>query len=129
MLKVSTRKFIEVGDWDDLVSETYGKPYSFQQQAGCQARGVVNLQIPSSYTNDYKNDSLPEVVNGRKMGVSFKAWLERDPKEPLKDDKNNPRSVDMFWERNFYPDLHTIANDLYKKGLIEPGEYSINIDW
>jgi hypothetical protein len=35
----------------------------------------------------------------------------------------------MFWERNFYPDTYTVANDLYDKGLIEAGDYIINIDW
>ncbi len=37
--------------------------------------------------------------------------------------------INLFCERNFYPDLHTIANDLYERGLIEAGEYVINIDW
>ena len=37
--------------------------------------------------------------------------------------------VDLFWERNFYPNLNTVINDLYKKGLIEKDDYEINIDW
>lgn len=36
--------------------------------------------------------------------------------------------INLFWERNFYPDINTLANDLYKKGLIKKGEYLIVID-
>lgn len=35
----------------------------------------------------------------------------------------------MWWVRNFYPDVNMVANDLYEKGLLEAGEYLINIDW
>jgi hypothetical protein len=35
----------------------------------------------------------------------------------------------MFWDRNFYPNVQMVANDLHKKGLLEAGEYSIRIDW
>lgn len=38
-LKTKTQKVIEVSDWDNLVQETYGRPYNFQQQYGCQSRG------------------------------------------------------------------------------------------
>ena len=64
------------------------------------------------------------------MGVSFKAWLERDPKQKLNDkvDRDN-FSLNLWWERNFYPSIDMIINDLHKKGLIEEGEYVIEIDW
>ena len=35
----------------------------------------------------------------------------------------------LFWERNFYPNVNMIANDLHSKGLLESGEYIIVIDW
>jgi hypothetical protein len=84
------------------------------------------------------------------MGVSFKAWLERDPNASLnpsdkeligspyywgetEDDKikykEDTGHINMFWERNFYPNLDMIINDLHSKGLIEAGEYEIDIDW
>ena len=64
------------------------------------------------------------------MGVSFKAWLERDPKQKLNaDDCDCPSAITMWWERNFYPDVQMIANDLHSKGLLPAGEYVINIDW
>lgn len=142
MLKYKNIKFVDVDDWDDLVSQTYGKPYSFQQQEGCQSRGTVNLTIPSDYDNDKKmNDSIPEIVNGDEMGVKFSVWLARDPKQPMQNQKSGGTTGDfyksaiadldlnLFWTRNFYPDLQTVANDLYNKGLIESGEYTIDIDW
>ncbi len=128
MIKYKNKKVIEVHDWDELVETTYNRPYNFQQQNGCQERGTFQITIPSKYTEDeYMNDTIPEKVNGDKMGVKFKVWLERDPKAPV--NGKTDYSIGMFWERNFYPDIQTVANDLHEKGLIEAGEYTINIDW
>lgn len=131
-LKFKNTKTIEVSDWDKLVQETYGKPYRFQQQDGCQSRGTHTLQVPLGDIEDFdfQNDSIKDEVNGSEMGVSFKAWLARDPKEWNGEDGGGRSfSVDLFWSRNFYPNLQVLANDLYEKGLIEEGEYVINIDW
>lgn len=127
MLKFRTKQVIDLSDWDSLVIETYGKPYSFQQQDGCQSRGNVNICIPDG-ADDYENDTLPEEVNGEEMGVSFSAWLERHPKE-WNGDPADKNYINMFWERNFYPSLQMIANDLHEKGLIPAGNYVIEIDW
>lgn len=151
MIKIKNVKMIEVSDWDELVSDTYGKPYSFQQQDGCQPRGVVNITIPDETYEEEMNDSIPEVINDEyEMGVKFDVWLKRDPNEPLNPSKEELKKcnyywgkteedeikwkqdeshINMFFERNFYPNIQTVANDLHKKGLIEAGEYSIRIDW
>lgn len=130
-LKITNKKVIEVQDWDNLVFKTYGKPYSFQQQYGCQERGNFYLSVPEEYTEDDEmHDSIPEKVNGDKRGVKFNVWLERDPKKPLKGKEGKDNwLIELFWERNFYPDIQTVANDLYEKGLLKKGEYTINIDW
>jgi hypothetical protein len=128
MIKYKNTKVIEDSDWDNLVQETYGKPYHFQQQYGCQNRGVHNLTIPYEANDSEMPDSIPEVVNGEEMGVKFSAWLARDPKQPIKNQEFDYQ-LKLFWERNFYPDIQMVANDLHKKGLIEAGEYTINIDW
>ncbi len=128
---------IEVSDWDNLVTETYGKPYSFQQQNGCQSRGIYNLTVPSEYSNDEEmNDEIPFEINGEEMGVKFQVWLDTSVEEvnqKFEEITGKPESYsnqnDLFWDRNFYPDIETVANDLYKRGLIEAGDYSINIDW
>ena len=126
MIKMTEVNMIEVGDWDALVEKTYGRPYSFQQQDGCKGQGIFRITIPS-IPNDFVEDSIAEEVNGTEMGVSFKAWLSRDPKniDPFGNEWRN----NIFWERNFYPDAQMVANDLFERGLIPKGEYIINIDW
>jgi hypothetical protein len=119
MLKVKTKKMIEVQDWDNLVEKTYGKPYSFQQQDGCKSRGIYKLVVPSD-GDDYERDD----VDVHEMGVSFNSWVSTEYKNPKKDYK-----LVLFWKRRFYPSVESIANDLFKRGLIEEGEYIINIDW
>lgn len=121
MLKYKKVNLIEKNDWDTLVIETYKRPYCLQQQEGCMSRGIINITIPSEDTNDHEMyDEIPEIVNGDEMGVKFAVWLARDPKRLLKDN--------LFWDRNFYPDLQTVANDLHARGFIEAGDYIINID-
>ncbi len=119
---------IEVSEWDDLVVKTYGRPYSFQQQDGCKDRGTESFAVPDPHPYDYENESVPDKINGDEMGVSFSAWLKRDPKE-WNGKEGDERFLDLFWERNFYPNIDMIANDLHAKGLIPAGEYIINIDW
>lgn len=128
MIKISNKRIIEVRDWDDLVTKTYGRRYVFQQQVGCQDRGLVDIKIPDESDNENMHDSIPEIINGEEMCVKFNKWLDRNPKQPIKDQEYN-YELDLFWERNFYPELQAVANDLFEKGLIEAGEYTINIDW
>lgn len=128
-MKISTVKMIEVHDWDELVEETYGRPYSFQQQDGCKNRGIYNLTVDDTeYAEDFENESIPEIVNGEEMGVKFSAWLARSPKQSLPN-REDKFGLDLWWERNFYPSVEIVANDLHRKGLLDAGEYVINIDW
>lgn len=126
MIKTTTKQVIDLGDWDNLVIETYGKPYSFQQQYGCQERGSYTITIPEE-TIDRGHESIPEKINGDLMGVKFDVWLARDPKEW--NGHPSDRVFDLFWLRNFYPDIQMVANDLHSKGLIPAGTYDIEIDW
>jgi len=133
-MKIKLTNIIECNEWDELVMKTYGRHYCFQQQEGCRERGLFKFAVPNEETNDFENDTIPEVINHDEMGVSFKAWLARDPKAPLKGDECNKMcnmqwSIDLWWKRNFYPDFQTVANDLYKRGLLSAGKYGINIDW
>jgi hypothetical protein len=149
-MKIKTVKQMDVQDWDSLVESTYKKPYSFQQQDGCKPRGVETISTGSDWAEDYETETIPEVTNGEEMGVSFKAWLAKDPNAPLnpsdtelkecsyywgktdedkEDWKTDKWRIRMFWERNFYPHVSMIAQDLCRRGLLEPGEYQIKIDW
>ncbi len=149
MIKIKNVKMIDSFDWDELVSDTYGKYYRFQQQQGCQPRGIVKLTIPDeNWEEEEMNDSIPEIINDeRNRGVKFDVWLNRDPKAVLNPSDAELKScnyyhssnrkewcediehIRLFWQRNFYPCLQTVANDLYERGLIEQGDYSIEIDW
>jgi hypothetical protein len=129
MIKYKNTKIIDVYDWDKLVKETYKRPYNFQQQGGCKDRGTYEITIPEPYNDDEFPETIPEIINGEEMGVKFSSWLVRDPKEWNGKPKSDKAYLHLFWQRNFYPNIHMIANDLYNKGLIEPGDYTIKIDW
>ena len=129
-LKTETVKLIDHHDWDKFVTSVYGKVYSFQQQDGCKERGVERFSVPSPYKNefDFENTSILFEVNGDEMGVSFETWLNTSPEDTLKYFENEC-SNKLIWQRYIYPDLFMIVDDLYSKGLLEEGEYVINIDW
>jgi hypothetical protein len=46
---------MDLQEWDDLVIKTYGKPYSFQQQDDCRARGIYKLCVPCHDAEDFEN--------------------------------------------------------------------------
>lgn len=131
-LNTRTETVVSCQDWDKFVREAYGRPYCFQQQDGCRSRGVFRFVVPDE-PGDFDNDTVSEVVNGPDQGVSFKAWLKRDPKAPLRHEssvmRNDAFGIELWWHRNFYPDIQIVANDLHSKGLLEAGEYTIDIDW
>lgn len=122
---------LEVGEFDNLVQKTYGRIYDFQQQDGCKDRGIFQFTLPIESPSDFENETIPEKVNGNEMGVSFAAWLARDPKQKLnaKDEWDREHGLDLFWRRNFYPDVEIVVADLNKRGLLPAGDYIINIDW
>lgn len=130
MLKIQKRNIIDVQDWDNLISQTYDKIYSYQQQDGCKERQTVTITVPVKDPEDFKNTEIPFEVKGKEMGVSFQTWLNTSPEDTAK--HFNPKfgwQNKMFWGRNFYPHEDMIINDLYAKGLLEAGEYDIKIDW
>lgn len=130
---IRTELVIDCSDWDQLVIDTYGRPYCFQQQDGCKARGRDRLEATSNpeLVYDFDNESVPEVVNGDEMGVSFEAWLARDPKQKLvtDDEWDRDHGLKLWWNRNFYPTAEAVAHDLVKRGLLGEGKYTIDIDW
>jgi hypothetical protein len=136
-LKTKTVQVIQVADWDKFVSEVYGKIYSFQQQDGCKQRGTYFFKTSGIQYDaeefDYENTEIPFEVNGEEMGVSFESWLntkEEDTEKHFHSDLCGALFAnELFWERNFYPSVETIIWDLCKRGLLDEGEYMINIDW
>lgn len=116
-----------VSEWDTLVSSTYKRPYNFQQQDDCKEPGTFRFTVPDE-AEDFPRDEVPETLNSQIMGVSFAAWLDRDPTKPLALQPEDWRLA-MWWQRNFYPNVQMIANDLHAKGLLAAGDYAIEIDW
>jgi hypothetical protein len=125
-LKTNTKTIIKCQDWDNFVCKTYNKIYQLQQQDGCMLRGLIEISVPVEEPYDFENIEIPEIVNHREMGVNFESWLKRDVKTPLKNQVSD-YELDLWWSRNFYPSLDMIVNDLYAKGLLEKGEYTIEI--
>lgn len=125
-LKFKVVKLVEYSDFNTLVTDTYGRPYDFQQQEGCKGTGLEKFIVPD-FTDDYEDVSIPEVINTPEMGVSFDAWKARDPKQSI-GSRAAHWEIEMWWQRNFYPHPQMILNDLYQKGLIKADEYYISID-
>jgi len=121
---------ISVHEFDELVRKTYGKKYyGFQQQDGCKERQVFRITVPVAEPNDYSKDDTKLVldkmrINSEYMGVDFETWVNRIDAFYFKDSDDS-----LWWYRNFYPHVDMILNDLHSKGIIEAGEYHIDIDW
>lgn len=111
-----------------MVVETYGKLYCFQQQDGCKGRGTYKFTVPIKNSEDFEDTEIPEIVNGPEMGVKFESWLARDQKQPLKNQIYDFQ-LELWWNRNFYPHIEKIIDDMHKKGILSEGEYVINVDW
>lgn len=107
MIKFREKKIIAVKDWDNLVKETYGRPYSFQQQDGCRERGMFHLSTPCDI-EDFDDEEIPMCANAREKGVNFSTWLSQEVNQ-----NDNGLSNRLFWYRNFYPHISMVANDLY----------------
>jgi len=122
---IKTTISIDSSDLDALVVATYGRPYCFQQD-GCESCRTLQIQVPVPAPDDFENTSIPEVLNGSEQGVSFEAWLARDPttfREEWEAWENK-----LFWERSFFPSLDQILNDLHRRGLLDSGSYVLVIE-
>jgi hypothetical protein len=126
-MKVSKKLFIDVDDWNDFVESVYGRPYSFEKQEGGRERGVYLFSVPT-YFKDYKDDSVED--RHCSWGVSFEAWKNADPSSnPLDVECVYDWRIKLAWKRSFYPDVTMVINDLYSRGLLDEGDYVINLDW
>lgn len=130
-MKIKTKlvQTIDLHNWNRFIIETYNRHYDFQQQNGCMNPGVEYFSIPSyCETEDDYPTEIPFEVNGYDMGVNFETWSTVDVEE-INSKFESKHDAELFWERNYYPSFYVLLNDLYKKGLIEEGDYQININW
>src|SRR5574343_909701 len=128
-LSIEQWNVINESDWSELVRTTYGRPYRLQQQDDCLENGsLVFISTDNEFEDDFENETIPEVVSNTERGVSFKAWLERDPDKKIQS-KGGYDPTALWWERNFYPEVNMIAVDLCKRGLLPAGDYVIYVSW
>lgn len=138
-LKTETKFFVTLNDWDDFVTEVYGKPYSLQQQDGCKSRGTEQFSVREEDVGKVPDPDwfvlprdhcfeIKSLDSTEGMAVGLDVWLARDPAEPLPNQEND-FELELWWARNFYPTLEDVVTDLTGRGLLEPGDYVIDIDW
>lgn len=140
-LKTKQVTVISEDGWNAFIEEVYGKPYRLQQQDECYPNGSkLTIYVDKNrigvepdpdvwvHPRDYCFEVKPLDKLYDEMGVGLDAWLARDPKEPLPDQKYD-FELELFWQRNFYPVLDDVVTDLTSKGLLEPGTYVIDISW
>lgn len=122
---MKTIEVVPCEEFDELVRKTYNRPYCIQQQNNTALETIVKININNA--QDYpsvKIEGHPDVWDID--GVSFADWINRDPKEKL-NDMMDDWEIDLWWQRHFYPELNTIAKDLYQKGLLDKKTYKILI--
>lgn len=147
-MKIETVHKIWESEFSDLVSEVYGRPYRLQQQGDCYAQDSI-IEITAT-EEDYPDDWVPYEDE-----ITLEKWLSADPNAPIrnprydqyrelalqhpgkgyekleKDEWEGPGTTthDLYWEREFYPPLEDLVNDLCKKGKIPAGDYVIHVWW
>lgn len=130
-LKYENIKVISCSDWDKFIQSVYGRPYCFQQQDGCKDRGTFSFRVPIHGAEQEPPETInttPYYIEEFPSGFSLKQWLSRDPDTPL-DGQMYPHELEIWWRRYFYPFFEELVQDLSEKGILEDGEYMIDIDW
>lgn len=115
-IDIINTKVIEEKDFSKLVSETYERPYDFQQHGNwgdAIANGsFVSLTVPEKIET-YHCDPVGEDYQ------EFDVW------------KTTPVETHSYilWQNSFYPRFQEVANDLHAKGLLPAGDYTLLIHW
>lgn len=117
-LNPTTLTTIWESGFSKYVTEHYGRPYKLQQQGDMLAQGsYVQITVPDEEAWD-ENPTLAE-------------WQAATPpgEHPEGGYDPNVSTENMRWERDYYPSLEVVANDLHAKGLLDAGEYLIRVYW
>lgn|SRR5574343_400590 len=121
MIKTKPKHVINSDVWDKYVTKIYKRPYSISDQF--EFKNVLEFKVPNRAI-DFANEIVEEDESTKETGVNFKSWISRDPSQPISGDPR-PFVTKLWWFRSFYPEIDVLANDLYKKGQLERGEYVI----
>ncbi len=109
-------------DFSKMVSEVYGRPYRFQQQGDMKGQDSIEKFEVSDFDDETDPD---EYFRGAYSLPSLADWLAAEP--PTKE--NYSHAEELRWDREFYPPFEEVVHDLYKRGLIDKGNYALHIWW
>lgn len=107
-----TYKYIDMRDWNDLISTVYGeRPYNVQQADFLPQDSVIFADVPNGWFMD--EDLEGELEN----------WLGQPL--PAEDDS----IARMRFQRESTVSVDALLFDLHKRGLVDEGKYLIHIWW
>ncbi|TDP29888.1 hypothetical protein [Nocardia ignorata] len=119
-----TVTLIHESEFSKLVTETYGRPYRFQQQDGCRwGQDTVYLfDVPHP---EGGWESIEEFRGCYAEGVpTVEEWANT----PIGDYEHSWQT-ELHWRREFYPPFEAVIDDLHARGLIDAGSYGLHIWW
>lgn len=120
MIKLGkTVTLIDEGEFSRLVSKTYQRPYSFQQQGSMMGQDTIwEFSLPLRYEpddeygyNDWEGPSLLEWCT-TPIGEFDSEWKAK-----------------LHWHREYYPEFEAVIDDMHKRGLIPDGDYALHVQW
>lgn len=120
---------IDEAEFSELVTRTYQRPYRLQQQLGCMPSGtLIEFATPTTADATFYGD-----VESCQPAVTFNEWLMANPQAPAPGDDEYTSTKyanlhrELYWERDFYPPLKDVVNDLHTRGLLPAADYIIYI--
>lgn len=117
-IRVQDVKLIHESELSKRVAEMFERPYQLQQQGDMLGQdSVVIADVPAEPEFDL---DLP----------SFLEWSTRDVNlEPPGESWHYPWQRELWWHREFYPDLQEVLNELHRLGELPEGKYAIHVWW
>lgn len=111
-LKVTTIcvQQVDEDDFSSLVSLLHKRPYKLQQQGELMGQGEIRTY------DAHPNPEAESVIN---------QWKET----PVPSHLNDARDIELWWEREHYPEVESVLSDLVNRGLLEEGTCNIHAWW
>ena len=105
-------------EFSDLVRQTFERPYSLQQQGDMHSQeSFVRFDVPADREEEE-----------HWQAVSMEEWLAATPPDP--EDRSMEAFTDRLrWDREFYPQLDSVANELHARGQLDAGTYVLHVWW
>ena len=102
-------------EFSNLVRQTFERPYSLQQQGDMHSQeSFIRFDVPAELEWEHE--------------PSLETWLATTPPDP-EDHSMAAFTNRLRWDREFYPDLQDIANELHARGQLDAGTYVLHVWW